>query len=254
MRLVKVYFSPTGGTKKIVDTVAEEFESNSIDIDLTDSKQNWDNYKFNKDDLVLIAVPSYGGRVPEAAIDRLKNLNGEEANAILIVSYGNRDYDDTIIELHDQVRESNFNPIAGIAAVAQHSLLPQFASGRPDREDLHDLKSFAQSIKNNNYTNSKELPGNRPYKKSSNLPLVPKVTKNCNECKKCYLLCPVDAIDFKTLKADKNKCITCMRCIKICPKNARKLNKGVLTLASLMLKKSATERKSNELFNFSNEI
>lgn len=251
MRLVKAYFSPTGGTKKILDIVADEFDGETIEVDLTDSKGNWKNFKLDPGDLVFIAVPSYGGRVPETALKRLERLDGKQAETILIVSYGNRDYDDTVIELYDKVKESSFNPIAGITAIAEHSLLPQFATDRPDSKDLEELRSFARAIKNREIKGLKGLPGKRPYKKSGNLPLIPKKSKDCNQCKVCYLLCPTDAIDFHTLKADKKKCITCMRCIKVCPENARKLNKVVLNLAGTILKKEASARKSNELFDFS---
>ncbi len=248
MNTFEIIFSPTGGTKKVADIISQELGNEIIEVDLTSPTQNFSDYNLTDEDLAVIAVPSYGGRAPEVAIDRLKELNGNGAKAILVVVYGNRDYEDTLIELFDTTTEQGFEPAGGIAAIAQHSILPQYASGRPDTKDEASLKGFVKSLLDNQLKPIDSVPGNRPYKKISNLPLVPKPSKNCTKCKVCVTVCPVDAIDPNTLKSDKKKCISCMRCVTICPSNARSVNKLMTKAASLALKKEATARKENELF------
>ena len=76
---------------------------------------------FSKEDLCIIGVPSFGGRVPAIALERIKALSGNNATAILITVYGNRAYEDTLIELEDTLIEKNFTCQAAIAAVAEHS-------------------------------------------------------------------------------------------------------------------------------------
>lgn len=145
MSIYAIYFSPTGGTEKIVTFIAEQFgEYQSIDLcektfDLTND--------FSEEDLCIIGVPSFGGRVPAIALERIKALSGNNATAILITVYGNRAYEDTLIELEDTLIEKDFTCQAAIAAVAEHSIMHQFATGRPDQNDLTELASFAQKIK-----------------------------------------------------------------------------------------------------------
>lgn len=246
MKLFKIIFSPTGGTKKVADIIGNEVNHPVKNIDLT-KREDFSKFKIDNQDLVLIALPSYGGRVPEIAAKRLREINGAGANTILITTYGNRDYEDTLIELYDISLERNFNPIAAITAISEHSILPQYATNRPDKEDQTELKQFIKRIKEKNSDSLVNVPGNRPYKKITNLPLKPKPTKNCNACKACFFFCPVEAIDKNSLKTNKN-CISCMRCIKVCPNSARKINKLLTSIAAFALKKEASERKDNELF------
>ena len=145
MSIYAIYFSPTGGTEKIVTFIAEQFgEYQSIDLcektsDLTND--------FSEEDLCIIGVPSFGGRVPAIALERIKGLSGNNATAILITVYGNRAYEDTLIELEDTLIEKNFTCQAAIAAIAEHSIMHQFATGRPDQNDLTVLTDFVRKIK-----------------------------------------------------------------------------------------------------------
>lgn len=103
------------------------------------------------------------------AVRRLKALNGQGARAVLACVYGNRAYEDTLVELEDAARETGFRVIAAMAAVAEHSIARQFASGRPDEQDAQQIAAFAEQIRGKLSTNDlsePKLPGNRPYKKS----------------------------------------------------------------------------------------
>lgn len=246
MKINKIVFSPTGGTEKVAQIVAEEFGDEIYTIDLSDPNTDYSKIQIDQNDLIILAVPSFNGRVPTIALERLALLNGNNARTLLITSYGNRDFDDTLIELYDKAKEKGFLPFAAIAAVTEHSILPQYATGRPDNEDVEELKSFITNLKD--LEEYPVLPGNRPYKKSMNLPIVPKKKSNCNQCQICLIQCPVNAINERTLKADKDICISCMRCVKNCPTHSRTVNKLVSTIASLALKKSAAKRKPNQLF------
>ena len=147
MSIYAIYFSPTGGTEKIVTFIAEQFGVYQS-IDLCEKTSDLTN-DFSEEDLCIIGVPSFGGRVPAIALERIKALSGNNATAILITVYGNRAYEDTLIELEDTLIEKNFTCQAAIAAIAEHSIMHQFATGRPDQNDLTELASFAQKIKEN---------------------------------------------------------------------------------------------------------
>lgn len=251
MNVYEIVFSPTGGTMKAADMVAQTLTDAVTLVDLSDSKKDFRSVALNKNDVAVIAVPSYGGRVPATAVARLAKLRGNGARAVVMAVYGNRAYEDTLLELQDTAAEAGFAVIAAIAAVAEHSIAHQFATGRPDAQDQQQLKTFAQSIKEklaSGELSMPHVPGNRPYKTSS-VSMVPKATKACVSCGLCAQKCPVQAIDrLHPQNVDKKACISCMRCVAICPHHARRIHPIMQAAAGLALKKACAQRKEAELF------
>ena len=98
-RTYEICFSPTGGTKKVSTFLVNEFSGESVNIDLSDSKTGFQDISLSADDIAVIAVPSYGGRVPVPAAERLSMIRGNGAKAIIVCVYGNRAYEDTLVEL-----------------------------------------------------------------------------------------------------------------------------------------------------------
>ncbi len=247
MNVVTIIFSPTGGTKKIADIIGKAWSERIKEIDLSDSQTDFTQCEINKDDMVLIAMPSFGGRAPAVAVARLKQIVGNNARCTLVCVYGNRAYEDTLTEMEDAAKACGFHVIAAVAAVAEHSIMPQYAAHRPDASDERQLKSFADQILDKD-RDVMSVPGNRPYKKRSGGGLVPKATNDCVKCGFCAAACPVQAITVGTFAADSHKCISCMRCVKLCPHDARKVNGIMVSVASLAIKKACSIRKENELF------
>jgi len=223
MATYNIYFSPTGGTKKVSDILSCTISENAQEIDLLE-KGEFGQY-FNKDDICVISVPAFGGRVPGSAAKKIKTFKANGAKVVLVAVFGNRAIDDTLIELCDLATSAGFQVIAGIEAVAEHSLGRMYASGRPNAADKSELESFAKKIceklQNEDLT-APELPGNRPYKEFKATAMKPVVDDTCIDCKKCARECPVDAIHMDDVKAvDAGKCFSCMHCVVGCPKNAR---------------------------------
>lgn len=252
MTLYDISFSPTGGTQKVASLLTRALGEETISVDLTDAKQDFSTVPLKQDDLAVISVPSYGGRVPTVAVERLTMLNGNGARAVLLCVYGNRAYEDTLVELEDAAKQAGFQVVAAVAAVAEHSIARQFATGRPDEKDAQQLAEFAKHIQDKlskGDFSEPAIPGNRPYKKFGGSGMVPKATKECVNCGICAAKCPVQAIDKENPKeVDEKACISCMRCVSICPHSARKLNPVMLSAVGLALKKVCSERKDNELF------
>lgn len=254
MKVLQIVFSPTGGTQKVTDTITAEFGNNINKIDLTNPQNDYSAFNISQDDIAVIAVPSYGGRVPALAAERLTKMNGNQARCIIVCVYGNRAYEDTLIELNDIAEQSNFKVIAAVSAIAEHSIMRQYATGRPDQRDMEELHNFASKILEkikavNDYTSALQIPGKRPYKKAGGAGLVPKANDKCNGCGLCAKKCPAQAISGEDLKiTDSKKCISCMRCVSQCPQSARKVNGAMVSVVALAIKKACSERKNNELY------
>jgi len=254
MNVSQIIFSPTGGTKRVADIITQTWKTTVSEIDLTDAKTDYAALSLKQDDIAVIAVPSYGGRVPPLAAQRISKICGNQAQCVIVCVYGNRAYEDTLIELRDIAEECGFKVIAAVAAVAEHSIMHQYAAGRPDAEDKKELQNFAGKIwekinSSATETSAPQIPGSRPYKKAGGVGLVPKADSKCTNCGLCAENCPAQAISKENIKtADSKKCISCMRCVVKCPQKARKVNGAMVSAAALAMKKACSTRKGNEVY------
>lgn len=243
----QLLFSPTGGTAAAADALLA-----GTVLDLTDQDRDFSAVTLTAEDVAFIAVPSYGGRVPLPAVERLGKVHGGGARAVLVCVYGNRAYEDTLAELSDVAEFAGFRVVAGVAALAEHSIARKYAAGRPDESDkavLRDFQARIQAKLDAGDTTAPALPGNRPYKKRGVRSIVPQAGKACTACGRCAVVCPVGAIDIANPKVtDSGKCISCMRCVKLCPVEARTIDPDALAGLEARLAPLCTGRKENELF------
>lgn len=236
--MYKIVFSATGRTEKCADAFCVPFE-NITKIDL--SGQDFQSVELSSEDFCLIAVPVYGGRVPAPAVNNIGKIKANGAKATVMVSYGNRAYDDALTELKAVCEKVGFQIIAACAVVAQHSLMPLVASDRPNEKDKKALEEFAVEAAKKSAEGkclSAAIPGSIPKGHGHNLPVHPKATKSCIKCGLCAKQCPVKAIPISNPNLTiKDRCITCMRCVEICPQHSRVFIPSIITLASPIMKK-----------------
>ncbi len=235
-----VYFSATGTTEKAVKRLAyelaERFNETSINFkDFTLPSGREESLYFTDEDIVIVGVPVYAGRVPNVLLNYLDNVRAGGAKAVAVVLYGNRNYDDALIELKSILKMNGFNVIAGGAFIGEHSFSKILAKGRPDEQDLEKVGEFAKQIYekiSSEDGQEPEIPGNKEYRsyykprdKNGNSvdirKVTPKTNDDCTDCKLCVSVCPMGSIDYDDVARLNYICIKCGACIKICPVNAK---------------------------------
>lgn len=162
------YFSPTYTTKKTVKAITDGIGAGFIEHDLTFSFESEEEFYLQKDEIAIVGVPVYGGRTPIITRNMLKKIHGDNSLAVAVAVYGNRDYDDALLELKDILSENGFSVIAGGAFIGEHSYTRKVAARRPDDEDIAKAVSFGKNIRvkidSDTYTKNIDIKGNFPYK------------------------------------------------------------------------------------------
>ena len=242
-------FSPSGTTRKYAVAMTEAFNEDSQLIDLTHGTCEVE-CELMDGDTVLLLAPVYAGRIPEMAAKLFRQIDGHGMKAIVAVVYGNRDYDDALLELADIATEDGFEVIGAGAFIAQHCIFPKVASGRPDNSDIAKAIDFIRRAKKSGKLDISTIKGNHPYKKAAPTPLHPKVDKDkCRECGKCARECPSGAIPVENpQETDAEKCISCCRCIVVCPDEARHFDGLKYRMIAPLFKKMCSKRREPELF------
>lgn len=244
-----VYFSPTGTTKKIIESIVQGIEPSTMEtVDITKPEARKHRLETSENELLIIGVPVHYGRIPTTATEWLDTIEAHNTPTICVVVYGNREYDDALLELKDTAVKNGCIPIGCAAYIGEHSFSNDktpIAAGRPDANELKQAELFGKKVKEKilsissiSQVNDITVPGNNPYKKI--LPLSPIdfiiVDDNCTQCGACAQECPVGAINPENTKSiDTKKCICCCACIKNCPTKARSIKSEMAQKAAVRM-------------------
>ncbi len=250
-KVTAIYFSPTNTTKKVLRSIAKGIiNSNVEEVNL--ARVGGQEISITGD-LAIIGVPVYSGRVPVVAARKIKKLKSENVKAILVAVYGNREFEDALIELYDISLTCGFIPVAASSFIGEHSYSTKvypIAPGRPDTDDLLKAENFGKEIADKYdagtlYTLN-EVPGDRPYKDlKPAMNIVPATDiDKCDQCGICVNVCPTNAITLdEELVTVPESCIMCCACIKACPEGARFNDNEQIQSIAKRLNEFCAERK-----------
>lgn len=244
-KLTLIYFSPTGNTEKSLKAMACGISAEPSVIDVTTHAPASTMY-FSGTDRVIFGAPVYVGRIPTVARERFSRFRGEHTPCIVAVTYGNRHYDDALLELANMAKEQGF-VVAGAAALVGRHTFGEVQVNRPDEDDLAADAAFASRA----FSLAKEvknIPGNPMYREGGGGGMFrPLTSKDCVHCGMCVNICPVQAIaaDCETVA---NTCLSCFRCIRSCPKGAKNMNTEAYRAFASAFSEKLKARRENEYY------
>ncbi|MBQ1271433.1 MAG: 4Fe-4S dicluster domain-containing protein [Clostridia bacterium] len=251
-KVTLVYFSATNTGKKGLKAIAQAMGCPVSEIDITAHTFASTTEAFGADELVIFGAPCYGGRIPKVAAERLGTFKGNNTPCVAVITYGNRHYDDSVVEMCDMAKQNGFVPVAAAALIGQHTF-GQIAVGRPNEDDLKEDAGFGAkilaSLENGISDITDKVPGNRPYKDGgSGGKFRPSTLDKCVSCGLCAKMCSTGAIgpDFRTI--DDTKCISCFRCIAVCPMKAKAMVNPAYDEFCVGFNEKLSARRENEYF------
>ena len=233
--IYNVYFSPTKATQKIAYEVADAI---AADRDLTS--------------IAINPTKPKSRPVPAVLIDCIDQFEGDGAKAVVVGVYGNRHYDDALLEAADLLGERGFKVIAAGAFIGEHSMAPRVGAGRPDADDLAVAAQFGHDVAaliEQGATETPAIKGNRPYRDGMpDTGARPATTDACTKCGICVKLCPMGIIDADDPAQVADGCLQCNACVKGCPQDAKRFEGEQAAAIVAMLEGNCLERKEPELF------
>ena len=242
MKATVICFSPTGNSRASAIAMAKAIADETEVIDLTASAAL---RMLSPSDFAIFAAPVYAGRIPYVAAERFAAITGNNTPCIIVASYGNRHYDDALLEMADIAAEQGFI-VRGAAAVIGRHTYGEIQTDRPNEDDFAQMRTFAQQALANAGTPA--IPGNRPYREGGKGGKFRQLTGDaCIHCGLCARNCPTHAIGSDHISVSEG-CISCFRCIRNCPKKAKHMNTPEYNDFAAMFTQKLSQRRENEFF------
>ena len=139
-----VFFSPTGNAKKVICTVADAVGA-ALGVpvaydDFTLPQARQETRSYGPGDLVVFGTPTYAGRIPNKLLPFVQSgFQGNGALAVPVAVFGNRSYDNALMELRNELEAHGFHTVAGAGVPTEHVFSDKLAPGRPNADDLAEL-------------------------------------------------------------------------------------------------------------------
>lgn len=263
------YFSPTGGTLRVAQAIAEQL-GKALQLPIKYHSYTLPSERrqlptFANDELIIWATPTYAGRIPNKTLDVVRSaIKIKDLPCIAIVTYGNRNFDNALAELAALMRDSGGKLLGAAAVVTRHVFSETIAAQRPNAQDFQQIAAFCLQILEKLKTNNNapfSIPGEenpakyytplREDKTPANfLKAKPQHdSSRCNTCGNCLSVCPMDSIQNEMGKPIfTGICIKCQACRHICPQNAIRFTDSDFLSHIAMLEKWYSSPKSSAFF------
>ena len=272
-RIWAVTFSPTGGTALVAQEIAGQIAEHlsvpweTDDFTLPESRR--ETRKFRSSELVIFAVPTYAGRIPNKILPAVQNLFiGSNTPVIPVVTFGNRSFDNSLKELRNELSKQGFVPIAATAVVSRHVFSKTLGKGRPDHRDMQLLDFFSSDVADKIQAAGElrdflqpVLPEDRtpvgsyytPLDEEGNparfLKAAPVTdTERCDQCGICTQVCPMGSVPADHPENTSGICIKCQACILKCPQHARSFTDPAMLSHTRMLEKTFQDRTASSIY------
>lgn len=161
-KVTQVHFSPSGTTRKTAEALSESFGLPVDDADLLHDPSV--TRRFGADKLVIFCLPVFAGRLPEFCPKLLSQFTGSDTPALAVVVYGNRDYEDALLELADLLKAGDLYWLA--PRLWWHST-PSSRRSLPDAPMLPTSKSSTalppQLLRRSVWLPGRRIWGNSPF-------------------------------------------------------------------------------------------
>ncbi len=244
LRVVIVYFSATGNTRKMVDFIGSYMMNRHISItkiDITSHVDRKEQVSFGGYDAVMFGFPVYSLRAPRVCREWLEKLNGDGKKCSVFFTFGGFGKDPAHYYMKELLEKRNFILVSTAEFLAVHTFNRcgwQAAEGRPNSSDFEiaeeymgrTLKRFMDEDPHiiDHFDKPAFLPEqlNRAekfrFKMITQLPT--RDARNCSMCMLCEKLCPTNAMDATRGIANPASYIACFRCIANCPDDVLHVN------------------------------
>jgi len=246
-----VFFSPSGSTEKVADTIIEEIQRRGLSHEKIDAAKNrpvhtlYDAIKGG--DILFVGSPTYSNHPAPpvtAFLNGLPPIAGVSAG--LFSTYGTVTSGTVLPEMGLMLREKGAGIFGAVKVVAVHSLLwnseDPAGKGRPGARDLEQVTQWTKKILDKSsedetslispevldyhreevkqWAREKDLNG----LKDVMLPMKLK-TEKCTRCNICVENCPVGNIKLDPYPVLGDNCLVCFNCVRLCGPGALYNNK-----------------------------
>jgi flavodoxin/ferredoxin len=248
-----VYFSQTGNTRKVTETMADAFGQAGHSVEVMPLKKA-SSQNVTSADLFGIVTPCFVSQAPTPVKKFLSGLPMLNSKQSFVVATSGGAPGRVLYDMTRMLRSRGAFVIGGFLARGEvhypAKCIDGRFPGRPNAKDLAEAAQFAISIAEHvsagypgTLTGSRKdaLKTGRGFYDivglTTNDSLIrllfpePKLDPSqCNQCQACAAECPVDNITLQPYPVLANQCIRCYRCYMICPQKAFRINVGLVNL------------------------